>query len=173
MSKERKNSVLKNFIKFMLFMIFLTIIVLIAWKLYGIKDINKSAFERINTFKKETKSIFDSYYVETTKANRNLYYVTLHDVYSKAASIGEDPVQHYFKVSIVFQTDSKNNVTKIKEIIDLTVGEIRLQLKNYPVTNVEFTEIMKYIKKDLKYKMNKKIGEESVQEVYFNTFLAQ
>ena len=173
MSKDRKVSVLQKFFKFLIILIILTIIFLVGWRIYGIESIKQTSLNQTTNIKSNTKTIFDSYFVKTKRVDKNLYYITLYNVYSKAASIGEDPVPHYFKINIVFQTNNKDSVKNIENIINSTVGEIRLQLENYPVYNVEYVEIMGFLKRHLKRKMNKALGENAVKEVYINSFLAQ
>lgn len=170
MSKERKEQTSKKLIKLIIWLLVMTAIALVIWKLYGKIEIKKADFSKVK-IKKQEQTIYNMYKVKNEKKNRNLYYVRINDIYCDAYKMREDDIPHYFKIDIVFEAHNKKDAKAIENIAAQTVSEIRNMMKNYPVIDIDRVSIMKYIKRDLKAKMNNVINNNAVIEVYFESFL--
>lgn len=172
MSKERNDSTVQKIAKLLVWLLVMTAAALFIWKLYGKVDIKKADFSKIS-IKKEEKSIYDMYQVESQKLNRNLYYVTISDIFCDAYRRSEFDNPHFFKIDIVFEAHSKQDAEAITILTKETVEEIRRMVKDYPVVGIDRALLMAYIKRDLKAKINNVLSDNVVVEVYFKSFLGQ
>lgn len=172
MSKERNDSTGKKIAKLLVWLLAMTAVALFIWKLYGKVEIKKTDFSTIS-IKKQEKTIYDMYKVESKKYNKNLYYVTINDIFCDAYRKNEFDNPHFFKIDIVFETHSKKDAEAVTKITKETVEEIRRMVKDYPVAGIDRTLLMAYIKRDLKAKMNNVLADNVVIEVYFKSFLGQ
>lgn len=172
MSKERNESTGKKIAKILVGLLVMTAIALVVWKLYGKVDIKRADFSRV-TLKKQEPTIYDMYKVQSKKHNRNLYYVTISDIFCDAYRKNEYDSPHFFKIDIVFEAHSKKDAASITKISKETVEEIRRMVKDYPVVGLDRATLMAYIKNDLKTKINNVIADDAVVEVYFKSFLGQ
>ncbi len=172
MDKKKNDNTLIKLSKLLVWLILLTAAALVVWKLYGKIDIRKSDFATVIK-KKEAPSIYDMYKVKSKKQNRNLYYITVNDIYCDAYRKDEYDTPHFFKVDIVFEAHNKKDAENITSIIHQTVTEIRNMVKNYPVSGIDRVSLMSYIKRDIKSKMNNVLQKDAVVEVYFESFLGQ
>ena len=168
MSKERNESTVKKIAKIIVWLLVMTAVVLVIWKLYGKIEIKETDFS-----KKQEPTIYDMYKVQSKKENRKLYYVTIDDIYCDAYRKSEFDSPHYFKIDIVFEAHSKKDAEAITKITQETVEEIRRIVKDYPVVGLDRATLMAYIKRDLKTKMNNVLSGDVVVEVYFKSFLGQ
>lgn len=167
MSKERNESIGKKIAKIIVWLLVMTAIALVIWKLYGKVEIGikKPSFSQV--------TLYDMYKVQSKKENRKLYYVTIDDIYCDAYRKSEFDSPHYFKIDIVFEAHSKKDAEAITKITKETVEEIRRIVKDYPVVGLDRATLMAYIKRDLKTKMNNVLSGDVVVEVYFKSFLGQ
>lgn len=172
MSKERNESIGKKIAKILVWLLVMTAVVLVIWKLYGKIEIKETNFSKV-TLKKQEPTIYDMYKVQSKKENRKLYYVTIDDIYCDAYRKSEFDSPHYFKIDIVFEAHSKKDAEAITKITKETVEEIRRIVKDYPVVGLDRATLMAYIKRDLKTKMNNVLSGDVVVEVYFKSFLGQ
>ena len=172
MSKERNESIGKKIAKILVWLLVMTAVVLVIWKLYGKIEINKTDFSKV-TLKKQEPTIYDMYKVQSKKENRKLYYVTIDDIYCDAYRKSEFDSPHYFKIDIVFEAHSKKDAEAITKITKETVEEIRRMVKDYPVVGIDRVGLMAYMKRDLRTKMNNVLQDDAVIEVYFKSFLGQ
>ena len=62
MSKERNESTVKKIAKILVWLLVMTAITLVIWKLYGKIEINKTDFSKV-TLKKQEPTIYDMYKV--------------------------------------------------------------------------------------------------------------
>ena len=170
MSKERKDTTFKKIVKLVVWLLIMTAVVLVIWKLYGKIDIKRTDFSKV-AVKKQEPTIYDMYRVKSEKKNKQLYYVRINDIYCDAYKLHETDIPHYFKIDIVFEAHNKKDAKAIEEITAQTVNEIRKMMKNYPVIDIDRPSIMAYIKRDLKVKMNNVLKTNAVVEVYFESFL--
>lgn len=171
MSKERNESTGKKIAKILVWLLVMTAIALVIWKLYGKIDISKADYTRV--MKKQEPTIYDMYKVQSKKQNRNLYYVTINDIFCDAYRKNEFDNPHFFKIDIVFEAHSKKDAEAITKITKETVEEIRRMVKDYPVVGIDRVGLMAYIKRDLRTKMNNVLQDDVVVEVYFKSFLGQ
>lgn len=172
MEKAKNSSTIKRIISILVWLLALTAIALVVWKLYGKIDIKKADFATVIQ-KKAEPTIYDVYKVKSKKHNRNLYYVTINDIYCDAYRKNEYDNPHFFKVDIVFEAHNKKDAQAIESITKQTVTEIRNMVKGYPVVGIDRYELMAYIKRDIKYKMNNVLQKDAVVGVYFESFLGQ
>ena len=73
MSKERNESTGKKIAKIIVWLLVMTAIALVIWKLYGKVEIKNTSFSQV-TLKKKEPTIYDMYKVQSKKENRKLYY---------------------------------------------------------------------------------------------------
>ena len=172
MSKERNESTVKKIAKILVWLLVMTAIALVIWKLYGKIEINKTDFSKV-TLKKQEPTIYDMYKVQSKKQNRNLYYVTINDIYCDAYRKNEFDTPHFFIIYIVFEAHNKKDAEAITKITKETVEEIRRMVKDYPVVGIDRVGLMVYMKRDLRTKMNNVLQDDAVIEVYFKSFLGQ
>lgn len=172
MSKERNESIGKKIAKILVWLLVMTAVVLVIWKLYGKIEIKETDFSKV-TLKKQEPTIYDMYKVQSKKENRKLYYVTIDDIYCDAYRKSEFDSPHYFKIDIVFEAHSKKDAEAITKITKETVEEIRRMVKDYPVVGIDRVGLMAYMKRDLRTKMNNVLQDDAVIEVYFKSFLGQ
>lgn len=172
MSKERKDSSLKIIFKLLIFFIFVSIIALIIWRLYGIGAFEqRKLYENFN--KKQERSLHDMYYVKRERADKNIYYIRINDIFTEAYSVKNDGIQHYFAINLVIETDSKKNAERIESLVSQTVAEVRDIVKDYPVYGIDRVALMDYVKRDIKNKLNHVLGRDTVKGVYIGSFLGQ
>ncbi len=172
MSKSVKNNTVKKLMVIIVWLIVATAVALVIWELYGKIDIKKSSLATL-VQKKQEPSIYDVYKVQSKKQNRNLYYVTIKDIYCDAYRKDEFDSPHFFKIDIVFEVHNKKDAESVTAIINQTVAEIRNMVKMYPVIGLDRNALMRHIKRDIKVKMNSVLQKDAVVEVYFESFLGQ
>lgn len=66
MSKERKEQTSKKLIKLIIWLLVMTVIALVIWKLYGKIEIKKADFSKVK-IKKQEQTIYNLYKVKNEK----------------------------------------------------------------------------------------------------------
>ena len=66
MSKERKDTTYKKLVKLVIWLLVMTAIALVIWKLYGKIDLKQADFSKV-TLKKQEPTLYDMYKVKSEK----------------------------------------------------------------------------------------------------------
>lgn len=116
--------------------------------------------------------IYKQFKAKTKKAGKDLYYVTIENIYCDAMP-NRKKEPHYFRIGVTMQADTKKKAENIQKVQETIVNEVRGIMQNYPAQGLEKIYAMQKIKDNLRANLNIKLGPNTVQAVYMDEFISQ